>query len=237
MSQVAWLPVSSSGGLAQYGLNQDLKSAALAYWKMEEAANSSRLDSAGSSHTLLSSGSTPQVTGKVISPNDLFAAQVKLSNELSVSTTDFRITDGLTTAFWVQTTNDGIKVFGKFYDGGGNDWDLTSAFGAIQFQVTDSVVASSSAVTSTVPADSAWHFIVAWYDPADLKAHIDLDGGAEATSGAVLATGPRILGTDFALGVQRVDYITFDRLVIFRGVLTSSQRLRLWNSGAGLALW
>lgn len=222
---------------------------------MEETTGSTRLDSSGFNRSLTDfDGDVQQVTGKIYEAGDQFAARLAPAQydfssnpQLLRSDTAFRIpAEGLTLAVWYKSTTAlssvDITSYLMFTDGTSNfDYAIFHTFfndpAILRFLVNDS--SSGSTDVSTDALSAGWHLIVFWYDPADKKAHGQVDNGTVFDAPSALTNGPRLNGTSLGLGIDIVPPASwdFDDLGFFRGVMSSDQRSRLWNGGAGTELY
>jgi hypothetical protein len=93
---------------------------------------------------------------------------------------------------------------------------------------------------STLAADTAWHFVIAWHDAVANTINLQLDGGTTAsnpTVGVFPALNPAI---PVRIGARQYTAFEgyFDGLIdevgLWRRVLTAQERSDLWNGGAGL---
>jgi hypothetical protein len=80
--------------------------------------------------------------------------------------------------------------------------------------------------------------LIFWFDPADKKARVDLDGGAQTftsatalTSGTLEATTGIVQMGSWSNGSLDAD---MDEVAVYARVLTAPERTDLWNGGAGL---
>jgi len=205
----------------------------ISYWKLDEAAGTTRNDSKGTNN-LLDTGGVGSLSG-VINNCAFFNSTDRLQ---IASNSTLQVTGDFTFAFWVQCNNNVQEgVLGK-YDpvASAGDYQIYHDNTSGQKIVIYFPSVSALSVSSPVITLSTFHYVIAWYDSSDQKLRIMIDNGAPIAS-----TGSGALPTPttipFAIGgwanlnqfQGNVDEVGF-----WKRKLTSVEMTALWNGGAGL---
>jgi hypothetical protein len=226
--------------------NADLKAliAGGAYWKLDEFSDGSgpvtRVDSGPNGYDLADNGNVPSGTGHVYANSANFTA----ANSEFLSIADPFYLPTLTIECWFKSPDSalGFLVAKDNSGGGGREWGLFKGVGAVvEFAAftNDSTLVTASATSITY---SSYTHVLAWFDDSDKRARIRVNNGAVLTSAALSGsiqngTGEIQLGARQFAGAR--NFLTGDLSVvaIYNAVLTTDQQDRLWNGGAGLALY
>ncbi len=222
----------------------DLCTDLVAYFPLDEVAGQ-RNDIKGANH-LTDNNTVGSAAGK----HNNAASFVAANNEYlsHASNADFRIPPtGRAFALWVYIPagTPGDTIFRKMTDDFSADEYLlhkdgvdVGGAGQIYFVVLGGVgdwAIQSEAAPAPVPM-GAWHLYVAWYDPSDKKAKLQIDNGVVA-AGSALTTDPFNSASDFVLGKATVGWNgalqgQADEFAVW-SVLDATRRTELWNAGAG----
>lgn len=231
VSDVDLIEVTS--GVAKLIPIADLTTNCESFWKLNETSGT-REDSIGS-NDLTSSGAVDSAIGSVgnAANFDNAADQLFITDNASLSFGN----EDMSLSFWVylNTASTSSHIIGKWGTGGLEYAVYLPSSGGPRFIITHNG-ASQQFVTST-PAlsTSAWHHIVAWHDSVANTINIQVDNGTIYTTahslGLYNGTKAFTLGNDSTLGTNFRGRI--DSVGVWRRVLTSDERLYLYNSGNG----
>lgn len=214
----------------------------VSYWKLDEASGT-RYDSHGT-NDLTDNGSVSSTTGKLNSAGSWDGGSRYLSHsdnsDLSTGDIDFTFTA------WVKFTDIGQRRFiiGKDDSTSGNrEYTLFyhNATDRIRFDVFTATDSDHFVLADSLgsPSTGTWYFIVAWYDSTANTLNIQINNGTvDTTSGvsSLQSSG----AAEFRLGARSYSGIEdyhdglIDEVGFWKRVLTSDERTRLYNSGAGL---
>lgn len=234
--------------------NADLKALVQAYWKMDEFSDGSgavtRADSGPNGLHLTDNNTVASGTGHVYTN----AADVETDNSeyfsrASSAPIQFGDVDW-TLMQWVkfETINVGLGValFGK-ENVAGTQIEVEGYINAAGLQpklfvATGSGAAGTELVSSPAAVAGLWELWFFWHDNAANTINIQKNNGVPTSTALTVTPGTNAHGFAFGRLGERVGvYVAFDALLgpgaKFSAVLTSDQRLRLFNGGAGLALY
>jgi hypothetical protein len=225
-------------GKAYADLTAAEKVGLLAYWDMDETSGD-RADS-HASYTLTDKNTVQSATATNGSKSAAAASFVAANSErLSGTAVDISATTGMTVSFWVKWPSGGSYGQGVFThdDVGANrcwTFDMPSAT-EIDFYVFDSDSGHSKSDKSALSADT-WYHVVGWYDPADKKSKITVNGVA-GNDGTALSNGPK-QGPSQGINVGGYNASPYfggnvDEIAIWNRVLTADERTALYAAGAG----
>lgn len=210
-----------------------------AYWRLEER-DGYRYDSVGTNHL----SPTPYVdvaTGKLgdCAYFDISRApdpylSIAANHSLRTGDADF------TFAAWVKLTDKTTyrSIAGK-WTSTAKEWNLIYHQGIDRYQFsTNSDATYVRATTHGSPAADAWTFIVVWHDADANTINIQVNNGTVDTTASATPPGETTAG--FYLG-SRGDALPgwagyIDEALFYRRVLSSAERTRLYNDGAGLSM-
>jgi hypothetical protein len=209
----------------------------VAHWKLDEASGA-RNDSVGSS--LLNANSTvTQAAGKLGGAAQFAAASSEGLSVVDNAALSMSPSQAFTLSAWyyIDTAPGAYAVPGLIVKDTDSEYELVlegAAYGSgIRFRVWNTVAPNYYDLRlPSYGALSAWHFVLAWYDPAAGKIFLQLDNGTPAE--LACPAGP----ADGAgnLGLGRYHNGRIDHVAIWKRVLSSSERTELWNNGAGKEL-
>jgi hypothetical protein len=226
-SSGGWKPAAPNI-VVEEGLPLALRTGLLAYYRMEEATGSPRMDSSGNELSLNSVAAVSRATGKLG-----YAASFNGTTQyLSCGVNPFAGLGQFYISAWVRTsTNVGQAIIGvegsMFF---GMEPDADGALGLQLVRVSGGNVAICNG--PTVPHDGDWHFVAGAYDGLALYTSVDNGGpvGAGATGTIDAGTGVLRIGTDVQ---NRFMNGQIDALGIWNRILTEEETAELYNGGAG----
>lgn len=212
----------------------------VSHWSMDETSGT-REDSHGSNDL---SGTTGSGTGKVGNASDLERGS---SHYLTV-TDNASLRLGADTAFtihlWFNSESFNADYSGIIWKG--NPAEVNEIEYALVYDnTTDEFffrVGNGSAsgvvfMDFAVGDTGTWHRLCAWHDPDTNLLGIQIDNASEDTAGWSSGTLAQS-GTDFYIGnLGGAGYLwdgLVDEVSFWKRVLTSEERLQLWNGGAGI---
>jgi len=151
---------------------------------------------------------------------------------------------GITIFGWIRITlDDGLNAaplgLYRFIDSGGTIigfLDSSYHYGVNEFHCLLSGFGGPiSLVLSQDITDSAFHFVVIWYDPSDKKIHIQIDNGPVTDSAGALASDiPAYPNGRFEFIKVGNNDVILDEWGIFSEVLSAARRTSLFNSNNGV---
>lgn len=227
--------------------------ALIAYWRLDET-NGTRVSAIGT-NSLYWHVDTPidSVSGRItnsafFTPNTqvLEAAD---SPELSMAATDF------TVMAWVKIagfTTDGTQQFVAkaspfIFTTADYEWVVGIGEGTNSAQkfphwtVSDGTTHEVHATNSATMTTNVWHQMIGWYDKNAQTVNLQYDNGTvnsqSDTFGCWDSPFPVVVGgnlTDPTVAPPEPVWGSVDEVAVWRRVLTSGERDRLWNSGNGL---
>lgn len=204
--------------------NPTLLDGLVSYWTLDEASGT-RADSVGSND--LTDNNT--VGAKLRGPEGTVAKTVYANSEWLGRTLTLDYSQGVTLSIWFYQAT-GASVQGRFAQhGGAYYYGGTGGFSLSDGNSTPNLYAgfgdNASIVSATTQSSglNSWHHVVMWYDPADKKARMRLDGQAVVASASGLANHPNP-----AAGIYN-DFVISRETVV--GVYTDGQfgPTGLWN--------
>jgi len=213
-------------------------SGSVAFWKLGEAAGSSRLDSSGSSN-LSDTSVVGQVVGKVGN-----AADFDTTSWLScVDNPALSMGAGVSFEIcgWVKLTAKTLgSIFSKDDVASSREYNLYYDDGADRFKfhvsLTGGAVTTISANTLGSPSNGTWYFFDCYYDSDSGNIGISINRGTFDTNSA--GVGGIFNGTAaFKLGNFGNDInllnAAIDAVVVYKRLLTTTERDNLYNLGNG----
>lgn len=203
-----------------------------AYWKLDEATGTTRVDSFGSNN-LTDNGGVTQVVGKV-------GNAAHFSNPQYLVNTNTNLPNGdqdYTVNVWVYLdSKSGNSAILK--KGNTSDFDLFYIQSIDRFEFTqwDNVGGIGIPVDADSlgsPSINTWYFITLRRNITADSISIQVNGGAEdsTTLGGFVLPGPR--DDYFFLGDGVANSNRADEVSVFNKVLSSTERTALYNSGLG----
>lgn len=205
------------------------------YWALDETSGV-RYDSKGTAdltdnNTVGSASGMHNAAASFVGANTEF-----LSRPFDSS---LNITGAVTYSCWIKTTSGAAfqNVMG---------WDFPDAFPSIMLVINDSTYrlfyAASGAdwqrldTSDNSAVNGNWHHFLAWWDPADKKGHVQIDGGTVMDGVALAGSSLRSATTqDWKMGSWTFGNYTglIDEGAIWSRLLTSDERTELYNAGVG----
>jgi len=219
--------------------NADLKALVQAYWKLDEFSDGSgpvtRVDSGPNGLHLTDVNTVASGVGHVYANA---AAPISANSEYLQRTVpasggdiDFSVM-----AWAFPTSSSGAQAVFSCFNGGHNGFGTVywnEQVSKFSFQVSPATIADP-----TVRSTGAWYLVITTFVAATNTGTIYVNDG----SGTSVVAGPPATSTNLTLfrpGTVAAQF--FDGrtgpAAIFSGILDSGQRSRLWNGGAGLALY
>lgn len=216
------------------GGSQALSGFYTSFWKLSNTA-----DEIGS-HTLTNNNGVTFSAGKLGNAANFSAAS---SQSLSVAdAADLRSASQFTITFWIKWSSASLNVVFLAKDSSTDrefTLDRSSAGLRFYFSGTTGITAGGP----TIPADSAWHNVIAWYDGSVAGHHTCnevVDNGTVVTVDVGSANPPtgtasfRIGGRDF-VGAEGYVTASIDAVGWAQGKIpTAPQRAAIWNAGNGV---
>ena len=208
----------------------------VSYWKLDEVSGT-RADSLGTNN-LTDVNTVASATGKI----SLAASFINGNNEALARTVALGYTGslGVSIAGWIKMDPTG---------GGAYDvvWGTAPGYAAGQIHIarqnaiglrfTTNTENAVAAIEPGVTADNAWHFFVAWYDPAGPTNFIQVDNGTVRNGTVGAAGAPVDAIKDTYLGAYGGGSFWYNGLIdeigLWNKVVSSTERTLLFNSGAG----
>lgn len=197
------------------------------YWKLNEAANSGRADSIGSSHFIENLDTVPSSVG--INGNG--AGQTINDDDLSSTGVPLGIGNNKTFTFWLNmdtlpATKCGVFRYANF------NYPVIEIFGdddTIRFTMNTSTVV----ISIPYPSLDAWHMFALVTEGATWKVSVD---GGTFTTGAGFSLSNVDLGVEIVFVTTDLFTGIMDELAIWNTALSQSEVAALWNGGAGFFL-
>lgn len=229
-----------------------------AYWKFDEASGD-RADSQGT-NTLRAGnyagpvgGAGPGSEAGVINNAVLFTGVQSVGGTAGLtlaspsSELTFDPTKGVTLAFWYKQKITGGAVADTLHqmEFGGNTYlspnGIYIAVHKLGLPNTMTVFGTGTngnaqSISLGALSIDAFHLIIVWIDPADYKLRAQLDNGSIVVSSGSMNAPTAFpscfvfLGKTTAPNGRNFD---LDEMAIWRGLLDSTQRDYIWNSGSG----
>jgi hypothetical protein len=224
------------------GGQSDLLNNLVVYWKMDETSGT-RFDSTANSINLTAINTVGSGTGiinnaaKLIRPNNELLRHPN-DTVLQMGDIDFTI------AFWFKATSlpDHMGLVSK-YDSSAEEYlvDWLDSTEVLRFVVWDG--SSFGVTTLSFPATQTgdWYFVVAWHDATNDTINLQLfDGATNPTSTTAHSTGVAVDTAVFEVGrfLSNNTYCfngLIDEVGIWKRVLTSAERVELYDNGLGLS--
>jgi hypothetical protein len=213
-------------------------------WEMETGAGLIA-DSGPNSYTLTNNNVVTSVAGKVGNAGSFVAASsqsLSRASEVGLQMGDI----DFTIAAWVKmTTHVAHHVFvSKFNTGAANfEYQLIYNVGVDRFLMyvykADGVGVTANDIT--VPANGTWYLLIGWHDATADTVNIQVNNTAAisaATGAALQAAGTGNLGIGYRAlaGSELYANALIDQVMIWKRVLTSTERTALYNSGNGITV-
>lgn len=206
------------------------------YWPLDEESGTRRCALGSAPDLSEDGGVVASVAGKFGRAVDSDKTNTQF---LKATFTPRSFDAGLTVACWVNLDavppnlpggifalrnsggNDAIWL-ARYYQGNGVEWGFRSP-----------VPASTSAAVPVLPSTGAWHFLVAWWDPATATAEMQVNNGRIYNSEFSLpAASVDITGWDFdevyVAGGNGIVHGDVDAVVVYERTLTAAERERLY---------
>lgn len=213
-----------------------LTSGITAYWKLEEA-NGSRTDLAAGL-VLTDTNTVTQAAGKLG-----YAAQFTASNLETLSIADnATLSTGdinYTWSAWAWTDSLGSvarPILAKWNSSPNGEYLLIlNADNTVQFFIANGAANNNVTASQTITATETWHLFIAWHDAGANELCLQIDNSTPDCAATTISPTDR--GEAFKLSGRdsnsqwwdgRIDAVGF-----WKRVLTSDERARLWNGGAG----
>jgi hypothetical protein len=219
------------------GSSNSLLNGLVAYWKLDEAANVTRVDSSGGGYHLLDINSNVGIASGKISTNA--AHTVAFPPRQVLSTLNQVITDGCTVTIWFKNSQPavhGIFMFNTVdndaYDNGIDLYTLTGGTVAIDFYNAG----PSVALTKLGVNDTNYHFVVVTVNGSAVS--LTVDNGIPVTDTFTPGLGPYVnvlgfYGSGTGPSAANTD-ATVSELGIWSRALIAGEQAALYNAGVGL---
>lgn len=211
-----------------------LPSGITAYWKLDEA-NGNRVDLVGGL-VLSDTNTVTQAGGK-----HGFAAQFTASNQEYLSIADnAALSTGdinYTWSAWFMPDGLGVTrpILAKWNSAPNGEYLLHVTSNFPQLVIANGTGSDTISWSSAITQTATWYFVVAWHDATNNEICISLNNGTPNCLATTISPTDR--SESFRIGGRdsnnawwdgRVDSVGF-----WKRVLTSDERARLWNGGAG----
>ena len=227
------------------------------YWGLDEAGGANNaLDKHSGARTLTHTASPGSNTGKVYAGARTFNGSQYFTRTSETATQSGD--NDLTWAAWVylETLSANSIIIAKYDTSSAKEFILFYNFSdhatqnrfALIVSSDGSATTSLDATTFGAPSSGTWYFVCAWHDAANNQIGISVNNGtantASYSSGIYAGSCPLQLGTIYVSGSPYGDYLLNGRMgpvMMWKsapgggGVLTSTQRTVLYNSGNGLS--
>lgn len=212
----------------------------VSYWKLDEAANVTRVDSAGANNLTDGVPNVGSVAGQISNCAVFTNVNAACRLDKNPAGADLIIGPGeslsISCWFYIQGlgSNRGIVTM---YNGAIAAYFLwmNAGTGGIDFLVTDAGAVQRSVIVWPIGLEVAgtWHHVVCGFDRANNQIFQYFDGGARVNAACV---GAQATGGQFSIG----NYANLepwqgriDEVGIWKRVLSAAEAGELWNAGAG----
>jgi Concanavalin A-like lectin/glucanases superfamily len=211
----------------------------ISYWKLDESSGDA-LDAHGT-NDLTDNNTVGSASGKINGARDFEAANGEYfsrADNAGLSTGDI----DFTFAAWVNAESlSGFPVVankGWAGSGGGREWILYYRTDASRFRfAVENETAEVDANTLGAASTGTWYHVVCWHDSVNNQIGIAVNGGSADT--AAYSGGVTDAAGDFRIGASPTQSLYWDGLIdeagFWKRVLSSAERLVLYNGGSGLA--
>jgi len=210
-------------------------------WLMEEASGV-RYDTIGTDH-LTASAAIGSAAGKVGTAASTAAADRNFVPPGVGGLMTFSGTS-MTVSLWCNAAGlgDGTANQNYLFSYAGNvNGSLNLLYwgnlGVNKFRVYNDASGAKVATWPTTPTTGAWYHILAWFDGADKKCSIRVDGGAVYTAASATSAAlgvnkeTRVMGTPFAPGYSWHGLL--DQVRVYDRLLSTPEQDALYNGGSG----
>jgi hypothetical protein len=228
----------------------DLTTNLVSYWKLDEASGS-RVDAQGG-QTLTDNNTVTSGTGLVYGTAAQFTAgNVEYLNHADNATLSVGNND-MTIAAWVNLDAlvQNYDIVGKG-DAGGYEWTLLFSVANLRWRFrTASATAEASAAfvedgggfgAGNGPSAGAWSLVIAWHDATNDVIGIASSDNISSWNGYTTAYSAGLWDStgDFNIGRSSAYFPSYfggriGPVMMWKRVLTSTERAQLYNAGAGL---
>lgn len=208
----------------------------VSWWSLNEADNSTRFDSHGTSHLTPNTGTNGSVDGKIKRAARFTGGaeilQITTPSELVVGNFDFSF------CAWVYLTNKSgasqqeIGTKGKL-SLSGLQWRLyyDNSTDRFVFSVTDDGVTQTTVSASVVPSVNTWYFLSCGHDSVNDTIWITYNDGGVISSNSFSAGVYNAVNGTFWVGSSLYGYV--DEPSFWRRTLSTTDISALYNSGDG----
>jgi len=234
---VAALPKGSSSSLVN-GL--------LAFWALEEATNTARLDCSGNGYSLIPSNTPVKATGIIGSCDEFSQSGSKYLQGNTVP--NFVVTNGFSVVGWMKiTANWDYDALCSKNDSGGiqNGWFVTFYnYNYIYFQIYQSASRYSYQISSSI-VKSNWNHIACTYSGTGGTNGMTIYVNGSPSLSSYAQVGAAVTdvspSTPFGIGVRMLPLTglswvmvgLIDEVGLWTRAITSGEVSSLYNSGAG----
>ncbi len=213
-----------------------LTTSLIAYWKMEEADGTSRLDSTSNGHNLSNHGVVTKDTTHI---GGSFAAGTGASAYLDSSDSVFNTTSDWSCSIWVYHNalpgDDRVLISRWTPD---LSWVAAYEGDTIELLVADSSgVIGSQHVTSTITfSTGAWYLVCFGIDTANHQLWIQINNETRVVASytSLHNTSDKFTIADYSGGDGSASIIKVDETAFWSKVLSTSEVSQIWNGGNGL---
>lgn len=212
----------------------------LSVWFSLDETSGSRADSHTSGLSLTDNNSVLSVSGKQSNAADFVKSNSEYLSHTNNSAFSPAADEDLTIAFWSNVdsaTSSNVAV---------TKWNsvVTIEYYLYGSIASDSKVwftyalagssSSISAASGTTVSSGTWHFVVAQMDrtAGEISVSVDLGTAGTASSGSAFTANT---GADFMLSKNPYADGSLDEVAIWKRLLTSDEKTRLYNSGNGIS--
>lgn len=207
----------------------------LAYWKLDEASSTDHAQDAHSNDLDLAQVNTPNQSGAVLGANSRWF-DAAFFQQLKSTASNFNFGDtNYSFACWVWTNNQSAEhgILGK--DNGSSRQyrlDLDTNLN-VRWFVFDNGQAVTGQVFPATLTQSTWYHIVCWYDATNSQLGCAVNAG---TPSLASCGTPGTSNPDFTVGSGNTFFQgAIDEVGVWTRVLTSQERIELYNGGSGRA--
>ena len=215
----------------------------LAWWRLEEASGN-RVDSVAGL-ALVPQGAVAQVTSAAGRTGQAVKFDATAGTYLSLPHTP-QLSAGpnqsFTFAFWYYLDaafagTEGLVCKGNSSAGTTVEYEVFHSVGNLYSRMGNGVGDVQQVAVPAPAGTGTWHFVVCWYDTATLTQYLQVNNGTAATGGQ--AFGSHTSALDLEVGRREVSGALtingrIDNFAFWKRVLTTQERIDLWNGGAGV---
>lgn len=222
--------VNGASAVCEKSFTLSISTTPISYWKFDDAANSTRVDTVGGANLTDDNSNVGSVAGLIANAAHFQLSAIDALETVPNVAAQYFFSTGWTFAGWinVDVLDDG-DVF-TLDNGALLEISLFSP-GQIRFAYRPTVI--SPFVSLFIPLTTgAWHFLRCWLDPADMKMKAQIDLGA--ISETVAQAAPTVsLSAYIAFGPQFDCEFSMDESGFFGEALSDGAATNIYNAGAG----